>query len=684
MKRTNLLSLFCLAAMLSFPGCSKNSDGEDGLGKNNQIILPEESMSINMGEAETTSTFTFTAKSAWTASVRAAEIPDSDVRSQHPGGLPDAPLTKAPAPWLKVEPMSGPAGKVTLTIEAPLYFADKERIAELTLKAGPDTKSILVFQWAVPPIILSPLVFQQRSLPGVVWVKVSANTDVYSVRVEEGASWLTQQPGKGDSDRDLYFDVAGNPEPDFRRGVIRITDEGSGLSQTVEVYQGFDSSAEVVIVDNTFRKYVLAAFDSNKDGHLSELEAKEVYEMRWSNLNMSSLGELSLFPNLEFLTVENSSLPSLDLTGNPKLTELTCKNTSVSSIDISHNPLLRDVVCLENPDLVSLTLGDVPELVEIDCRKNPACTKLTFGKAVKLNKIDCSDNALTELDVSGMTELRMLKASNNRLRQLKIGGCRNLYGLSVENNLLASLHCPGLDELKYLTLSKNELISIDVTGCNALTNFDCRGNRLSELFLNSCTSLTDVLADDNLLNLVDVKGCRALHKLTLNNNQLASLDLSGNPLLVVFDCKNNQLTSLDLTGNTSMGWVDCSGNRLTSLLFNAPENLQRVFCSDNALTTLDFGDYTQLVQLWVSNLPLNTLNLSGCLKMWNIELKNTSLKELNLGDSPGIRPENLDLRGTDLLILKYYNELCGKANGWWGEKDPLTGKYPYPVISYTH
>ena len=85
-----------------------------------------------------------------------------------------------------------------------------------------------------------------------------------------------------------------------------------------------------------------------------------------------------------------------------------------------------------------------------------------------LSSLDCSDNNLTELDLSGNTELLSLDCSDNTLTELDLSGNTELLSLDCSDNTLTELDLGNNTELSSLSCSGNALGLVDLRNCEDL------------------------------------------------------------------------------------------------------------------------------------------------------------------------------------------------------------------------
>ncbi|MBA4320764.1 MAG: hypothetical protein C0412_20425, partial [Flavobacterium sp.] len=76
-----------------------------------------------------------------------------------------------------------------------------------------------------------------------------------------------------------------------------------------------------------------------------------------------------------------------------------------------------------------------------------------------LTMLQCNDNAITDLDVSGMTQLNYLYCQDNSMANLNISGLTNLWELMINNNPLSTptLDLHGSPDLYFLVCENNGL-----------------------------------------------------------------------------------------------------------------------------------------------------------------------------------------------------------------------------------
>jgi hypothetical protein len=112
--------------------------------------------------------------------------------------------------------------------------------------------------------------------------------------------------------------------------------------------------------------------------------------------------------------------------------------------------------------------------------------------AGRITALDCHGNALTSLDVRGLSKLEYLDCSFSELKDLPLDGLTELEGLDADHNRLTTLAVRHLKSLRVLYCAVNRLKHLDLSGLSRLQILQCDGNPLKSVNLESCVSVEHV------------------------------------------------------------------------------------------------------------------------------------------------------------------------------------------------
>ncbi|XP_059153555.1 slit homolog 2 protein-like [Physella acuta] len=245
----------------------------------------------------------------------------------------------------------------------------------------------------------------------------------------------------------------------------------------------------------------------------------------------------------------------------------------------------------------------------------------------KLEQLDVSHNRLTELALTGLTQLRELRAGSNRLRSLALSnGTRQFRYLDCRDNQLT--HVPSqlrYSQVESLDLSGNQLTALGrnvLKDGTAMKAANLSGNQISAIDSQAFPGQSPLLLDlsNNSLSSFNASSWAATQRLLLHHNRLAAIGVfgfKGMSSLDHLDLSHNKMAALHedlLHNNMNLRSLDLSHNQLDmapwGLLFRNLENLETLDLSANLITFLNVSmldHVTRLQSLSLSNNRLKTV-----------------------------------------------------------------------------
>lgn len=214
------------------------------------------------------------------------------------------------------------------------------------------------------------------------------------------------------------------------------------------------------IPDPAFRAWVLAHYDVDGDGRISQQEARLIIDIcSYEGTGARSLRGIECFPNLRTLIWANDSVLEIDLSANGRLEEINLENNLLTALDLSGCPRLEYLSCNDNK-LSELDLSSCPRLKQVSCWNN-LLTALDVSGLPELEILCCAQSDFSDsgLDVSANPKLRLLWCNETRLKELNVSS----------NPLLEELGCYGNPLEDMLDLTANpRLDTLDVKDCPGL------------------------------------------------------------------------------------------------------------------------------------------------------------------------------------------------------------------------
>lgn len=214
--------------------------------------------------------------------------------------------------------------------------------------------------------------------------------------------------------------------------------------------------------DANFRK-VLTAYSSEKVKNVPVLTEADIAKITdlgnektdGSKVEAENLAKVVNFKGIEKLT----ALKSLTLTNTQR---------NFKALDLSENAALTFVDVSGCTNLADLKLPETAAIETLLLQKT-AITAVDVSKYTGLKVLNVSDTKLTALNVSTNTELETLALKNVKVNELYVADNTKLKTLDAANCGLTKIDVSANTLLEDLDVSGNSLITLDLTGLTALT-----------------------------------------------------------------------------------------------------------------------------------------------------------------------------------------------------------------------
>lgn len=342
--------------------------------------------------------------------------------------------------------------------------------------------------------------------------------------------------------------------------------------------------------------------------------------------------ELTYFPNLVDLHLENIGLSSVNLTGNTKLERLDCTINRLRELDLSQNTSLLYLKCGYN------------RITSLDLSHNTLLTE--FYSTAAWGTSEFYNNYFATIDFSNNTQLRVVNLDYNCLiTSLDVSMLTNLEELTIGSLPIETLDLSSNKQLKLLSCqSTDKLISLDLSNNTLLESIDYG-------FTNRA------------LDLSCFPNLRKMYYYTDDAN--TSLDFSNNLNLVELCYQSPVHTTLDFSKHTNLTKLNCSNcANLTSLILGSLPQLTILECVNNKLLSLDVSGCSSLETLWCRENQLDSLDISKLTRLspesWRVEIGNQ--KDMSSGNEDEYEYKSLTLTLTEAQTETWNSVWSGNDN----------------------
>lgn len=493
--------------------------------------------------------------------------------------------------------------------------------------------------------------------------------DVKGLLGKDGSSFTARissfEPGK------TYYFIAYAENSD--EGTRQVGYSRSATS--VSVTEDFPVDVE----DGVFADYLVAYYDTNRDGRMSYAEMKAIKEIRVSTDSITSLVGIEWMPALQVLVCCGSSagagkLDNLDISHNPALTTLRCDNNGIRSLDVSGNVHLDTLSCSGNR-LSELSILANSSLVYLDCSANQISKLSDLSVNEGLKHLNISGNPINIIDISPCVGLQEFNATSCPVLRIiyvwpdffsesdhsgfqKDGTAEYVISPNApivfadarfKAYCVASFDANGDGEVSVseaamatrMEVCTDEIGSLKGVGFfTSLKSLSCYGNEAATKTIASYTGR---------LTSLDVTSLVALDSLDCHGNQIKALDVSQNKDLSYLDCSGNLISTIDLSHNLKLADFNCRQNQLSNIVLSGNAVLGRLNCADNKLITLDVSRNVYLADLDCSNNQIPSLDVTGNKDLKRLVCSGNMLKVLDVSENRSL--EELDCSGNPLETL---------------------------------
>lgn len=300
--------------------------------------------------------------------------------------------------------------------------------------------------------------------------------------------------------------------------------------------------------DSSFRAYISANVDKDKDNILTDTEISAVTDMNIRTRGISDLKGIEYFTGLKELNASGNKIKELDLTADTELTYLNVSNNDLTVLKLDKAVLLRNLLCSGN-NLSNLDISANTELDTVDVSGNRLAA-FDISKNVRLTSLNASDNAIIQINTDANTLLKKLDVNYNEITAVNLKNNTALTELNIRSNRLVALDLQSNTGLKYVECSYNGLISLDLP-----------------------ESVETLLCSNNQLYGIELQGLTHLKELNVSNNELYSVDLSACTELVSLDVSGNHLAAINIEANTQLSKDVSAGGNVREVYVGEDKNL---------------------------------------------------------------------------------------------------------------
>lgn len=275
--------------------------------------------------------------------------------------------------------------------------------------------------------------------------------------------------------------------------------------------------------------------------------------------SVTDITGIEYFTSLTRLIGEDSYFGDFNVGALTNLTYLKVVNTKCTTFDLSSLNKLESAMLSRN-----------------------LITSLKLPSGIK--NLYCDTNQLTELDLTGCTNLQTLVCSTNNISSLVLPECP-LVTLAMHTNPVGTIDLsPVKSTLDLLNVNKCNLTALDLNGCDKLTYLECSDNTFTEApNFAGCTKIETIRMENNPneLGTLDFSDCKNLNTLRIDFSKIgAAIDFSQNRRLYEVSMQGCNLTDINVSNCINLGYLNVTDNLFTRLDISACDGLWNLYCNN--------------------------------------------------------------------------------------------------------
>ena len=390
-----------------------------------------------------------------------------------------------------------------------------------------------------------------------------------------------------------------------------------------------DCTPKTYVPDDNFEQALIdLGYDDVLDDYVVTSNINSLKSLNVVGKNIIDLTGIEDFTSIEYLSIFNNKITSLDLSNNTNLINLVAYNNELTNVNLSNNSALI---------YLSISANNI--------------SALDLSSSVALESFYANSNKLEVIDLSMATSLKYFVADENALTSLNLknGNNTNFITFSVKKN--PDLTCIQVDDATYSLMNWSNfkdntaqfkedctIVYTQIPDSNfekALINLGLDSLLDGKVETEQIATLYSLnVSGKNITDLTGIEEFSSLEILDATQNKLASIDLSNNTSLKFLKLNYNNISSIDLSSNTELLELHIYHNELTGLDLSSNIKLKVVDAFFNKLTSIDVTNCLELKSLGVWYNQLSTINVTKNSKLENLNFESNNLTSVDISNNP--------------------------------------------------
>lgn len=429
--------------------------------------------------------------------------------------------------------------------------------------------------------------------------------------------------------------------------IIKIIENDN--AENIYESPNFNISSLTYVPDDVFEKILIYfGYDDVEDDYVKTANISDVTQL---DAGYPGIGSVFIedptgiedFKALTFLNWDGVKVSSLDLSSLESLEKIIVKSAFLTSNQEYITPTLTSIILPESDALKELNL-DNNALNAIDISGYSNLEIFSFGLNSGISN-DFRSSMPTNIDITSNQKLIELRLDGANFESLNFSGITTMKEVSLSNNNLTSLDVSEISDLEYINVQGNsDLVCIKATQDQisqlSITKSDY------QIFSPDCTKT--YVPDDNFEQaLIDLGYDSVLDDYVLKANIMGilNLDLTNKEIsdiegiqdfigLLTLKAGYNNFKSINLYNLNNLNSLEIVANvDLESIVLpNNSENIETIkLNSSHSLESVDVSSYSNLKELNLNEAyKITTLDISNNLNLEKLYIAGTKIRNIDI------------------------------------------------------
>lgn len=304
-----------------------------------------------------------------------------------------------------------------------------------------------------------------------------------------------------------------------------------------------------------------ADYNGDNNGILSDKEAATVNYINVGEKTNDISWVVKYFPNLESVSISETSDTKTLSIGSKKIKEITIWSTS-NAISLT-NAAPKEVYIVLTGKRSTYDFSKAKgygNVTRFRIFGNENVKKVIPANQGKLKEFQMVATSVSSYNASNLKNITTLDLSSNKLTSLNVSKNKKLESLSCYSNKLSSLNLKSNTNLHDIGAGWNNLSKLDVSKNKKIVSVVADSNKLKGITTPKNSKINRINLSKNKVTFFAPKQYKSLADLQIGYNNIKSLDISKNSKLCSLDVADTKIKKITPAKSARFHYISVGSN----------------------------------------------------------------------------------------------------------------------------